>query len=280
MKKLAGTISMIVWESNLLSELSHTKVVSQSQIFWLWVWVSNHPLPLLLIMAIITRRPDTTHVLDLASYWRETGGNFTTIPQVFIFRLTTVIAIILSSPSFCHHHHFVITIILSSPLFCHHHHFVITIIVIAITVIAITVITTLTTFSSLPSMGTRPRGQGRFSSLIIKRRSSPIHRCVEPPLIGLFSLHVANLIHQTDNLDTTWSSQICSESKISSLALTWQGYHSADSKWNHYEDSSWLALTEQAGRPGDIVLVMLLGGMCAWELYGACIVDWTDGSFP
>ena len=109
---------------------------------------------------------------------------------------------------------------LSSPSFCHHHHFVITIIVIAITVIAITVITTLTTFSSLPSMGTRQRGQGRFSSLIIKRRSSPIHRCVEPPLIGLFSLHVANLIHQTDNLDTTWSSQICSESKISSLALT------------------------------------------------------------
>ena len=29
-----------------------------------------------------TRRPDTTHVLDLASYWRETGGNFTSIPQV------------------------------------------------------------------------------------------------------------------------------------------------------------------------------------------------------
>ena len=144
-------------------------------------------------MTIMTRRPDTTHVLDLASYWRETGGNFTTIPQVFIFRLITVITIILSSPSFCHHHHFVITI---------------------------TVITTLTTFSSLLSMGTRQRGQGRFSSLIIKRRSSPIHRCVEPPLIGLFSLHVANLIHQTDNLDTTWSSQICSESKISSLALT------------------------------------------------------------
>ena len=138
-------------------------------------------------MTIMTRRPDTTHVLDLASYWRETGGNFTTIPQVFIFRLITVI-IILSSPSFCLNHHFVITIILSSPSVCHHHHFVITIIVIAITVIAITVITTLTTFSSLPSMGTQQRGQGRFSSLIIKRRSSPIHRCVEPPLIELFSL--------------------------------------------------------------------------------------------
>ena len=34
----------------------------------------------------------------------------------------------LSSPSFCHRHHFVITIILSSPSFCHHRYFVITII--------------------------------------------------------------------------------------------------------------------------------------------------------
>ena len=29
------------------------------------------------------RRPDTTHVLDLQTYWRDTGGNFTTIPQYF-----------------------------------------------------------------------------------------------------------------------------------------------------------------------------------------------------
>lgn len=29
------------------------------------------------------RRPDTTHVYDLVTYWREVGGNFTTIPQFF-----------------------------------------------------------------------------------------------------------------------------------------------------------------------------------------------------
>jgi len=29
------------------------------------------------------RRPDTTHVYDLTSYWRKVGGNFTTIPQYF-----------------------------------------------------------------------------------------------------------------------------------------------------------------------------------------------------
>ena len=29
------------------------------------------------------RRPDTTHVYDLVSYWRTVGGNFTTIPQFF-----------------------------------------------------------------------------------------------------------------------------------------------------------------------------------------------------
>ena len=29
------------------------------------------------------RRPDTTHVYDLSTYWRESGGNFTTIPQFF-----------------------------------------------------------------------------------------------------------------------------------------------------------------------------------------------------
>ncbi|XP_046579995.1 iduronate 2-sulfatase-like [Haliotis rubra] len=29
------------------------------------------------------RRPDTTHVYDLHAYWREVGGNFTTIPQYF-----------------------------------------------------------------------------------------------------------------------------------------------------------------------------------------------------
>ena len=29
------------------------------------------------------RRPDTTHVYDLTSYWREVGGNYTTLPQYF-----------------------------------------------------------------------------------------------------------------------------------------------------------------------------------------------------
>ena len=29
------------------------------------------------------RRPDTTHVTDLIHYWRNVGGNFTTIPQYF-----------------------------------------------------------------------------------------------------------------------------------------------------------------------------------------------------
>ena len=29
------------------------------------------------------RRPDTTHVYDLQTYWRKSGGNFTTIPQYF-----------------------------------------------------------------------------------------------------------------------------------------------------------------------------------------------------
>ncbi|XP_046579959.1 iduronate 2-sulfatase-like [Haliotis rubra] len=29
------------------------------------------------------RRPDTTHVYDLQAYWRDVGGNFTTIPQYF-----------------------------------------------------------------------------------------------------------------------------------------------------------------------------------------------------
>ena len=29
------------------------------------------------------RRPDTTHVYDLETYWRESAGNFTTIPQYF-----------------------------------------------------------------------------------------------------------------------------------------------------------------------------------------------------
>ena len=29
------------------------------------------------------RRPDTTHVTDLFTYWRDAGGNFTTIPQYF-----------------------------------------------------------------------------------------------------------------------------------------------------------------------------------------------------
>ena len=28
-------------------------------------------------------RPDTTHVYDLVHYWREVGGNFTTLPQYF-----------------------------------------------------------------------------------------------------------------------------------------------------------------------------------------------------
>ena len=29
------------------------------------------------------RRPDTTHVYDLQTYWRKSTGNFTTIPQYF-----------------------------------------------------------------------------------------------------------------------------------------------------------------------------------------------------
>ena len=29
------------------------------------------------------RRPDTTHVYDLTNYWRDVGGNFTTLPQCF-----------------------------------------------------------------------------------------------------------------------------------------------------------------------------------------------------
>ncbi|ELU09360.1 hypothetical protein CAPTEDRAFT_171703 [Capitella teleta] len=29
------------------------------------------------------RRPDTTHVYDLESYWRKVGGNYTTLPQYF-----------------------------------------------------------------------------------------------------------------------------------------------------------------------------------------------------
>ena len=29
------------------------------------------------------RRPDTTHVYDLQTYWRKSGGNFTTIPEYF-----------------------------------------------------------------------------------------------------------------------------------------------------------------------------------------------------
>lgn len=32
---------------------------------------------------LTSRRPDTTHVYDLRTYWREAGGNFTTIPQFF-----------------------------------------------------------------------------------------------------------------------------------------------------------------------------------------------------
>merc|ERR1719209_366450 len=80
-----------------------------------------------------SRRPDTTHVLDLASYWRETGGNFTTIPQFFA------------------------------------------------------------------EHGYATAGSGK--------------------------------VFQFDY----------QEKKLSYP----QGYHSAESKWNHYEDSSWLALTEQ-----------------------------------
>ena len=178
--------------------------------FWFWVWVSNHPPTLLLIMTIMTRRPDTTHVLDLASYWRETGGNFTTIPQVFIFRLITVSTIILSSPSL-------------SSLFWH--------------------------LLVLCRAWVRDSGVREGFPVWLSREEALLSAGMLNLLSLDFSHSLANLIYQTDNLDTTWSSQICSESKISSLALTWQGYHSADSKWNHYEDSSWLALTEQVGRP-------------------------------
>ncbi|KAH3769622.1 hypothetical protein DPMN_170895 [Dreissena polymorpha] len=32
---------------------------------------------------LTSRRPDTTHVYDLDTYWRKKSGNFTTIPQYF-----------------------------------------------------------------------------------------------------------------------------------------------------------------------------------------------------
>ncbi|KAH3775129.1 iduronate 2-sulfatase-like [Dreissena polymorpha] len=32
---------------------------------------------------LTSRRPDTTHVYDLETYWRKVSGNFTTIPQYF-----------------------------------------------------------------------------------------------------------------------------------------------------------------------------------------------------
>ena len=32
---------------------------------------------------LTSRTPDTTHITDLTSYFREIGGNFTTIPQFF-----------------------------------------------------------------------------------------------------------------------------------------------------------------------------------------------------
>ena len=32
---------------------------------------------------LTSRRPDRTRVWDLSSYWRDVGGNYTTIPQLF-----------------------------------------------------------------------------------------------------------------------------------------------------------------------------------------------------
>lgn len=32
---------------------------------------------------LTSRRPDTTKVYDLDTYWRNAGGNFTTLPQYF-----------------------------------------------------------------------------------------------------------------------------------------------------------------------------------------------------
>ena len=36
-----------------------------------------------IIIFLEGRRPDTTHVYDLVHYWRDVGGNYTTIPQYF-----------------------------------------------------------------------------------------------------------------------------------------------------------------------------------------------------
>ena len=137
-------------------------------VFWFWVWVSNHPLPLLLIMTMMTRRPDTTHVLDLASYWRETGGNFTTIPQVFIFRLITII---LSSPS------------LWSPslssLFWH--------------------------LLVLCRAWIRDSGVREGFPVWLSREEALLSTGMLNLLSLDFSHSLANLIYQTDNLDTTWT---------------------------------------------------------------------------
>ena len=157
---------------------------------------------------------------------------------------------------------------LSSPSFCHHHHFVITIIVIAITVITI-----LTSFSSLPNMGTRQRGQGRFSSLIIKRRSSPIHRYVEPPLIGLFSL-----LGQFDISDWQLGHNLDKFAQhLKSPPLTWHDRATTAQTASGTITRTapgWLSLNRRV----DLVILFwfCFGGMWAWELYGA----WTDGSFP
>ena len=188
-------------------------------------------------MTIMTRRPDTTHVLDLASYWRETGGNFTTIPQVFIFRLITI-----NLPTQ--------SLWLPSLLCCHYSEF----------------------FLVLCRAWVRDSGVREGFPVWLSREEALLSTGMLNLLSLDFSHSLANLIYQPDNLDTTWSSQICSESKIFSLAISWQGYHSADSKWNHYEDSSWLALTEQAGRPW-----WYFFGFVAWRNVGVGALWGLDG---
>ena len=138
--------------------------------FWFWVWVSNHPLPLLLIMTMMTRRPDTTHVLDLASYWRETGGNFTTIPQVFIFRLITI-----NLPTQ--------SLWLPSLLCCHYSEF----------------------FLVLCRAWVRDSGVREGFPVWLSREEALLSAGMLNLLSLDFSHSLANLIYQTDNFDTTWT---------------------------------------------------------------------------
>ena len=74
---------------NCVSELSHTHTHTHivthththTHIFGraLLLWYVYQPFTLF----AVGRRPDTTHVYDLVTYWRKAGGNYTTIPQYF-----------------------------------------------------------------------------------------------------------------------------------------------------------------------------------------------------